>query len=576
MGIHVPAWQPRGWIAPTEVSTRDYHVVVVGGGLSGVAAAVAAARRGARVALLEPTHLLGGQMTVAGVGTVDLAPGFRTTVEQGLWGEIARRIRRIYHGYHLSTAVARYRTEDSLSSNPVVTDRVLTELCHQAGVEVLLSCPVEAATVSETGARLSTVAGVLSGAVAVDATEDGSLLALADLPFRAGNLHGRGARPLDGRSEIQKLVQCAVIRRYDDGIPRRLRMDRPPADYQDSLERIAGSFPGRPGRPFSSAVEFAGYRALPDIAGLHDCRATDVAGIRRTSLNHMMDVPITTEYLTDPGYREAAQTRALNLTLAVIYYLQHECGLPWAVAQDEGYREGRRLRTTGVTPEMPHWVADLPLTPYLRESRRLVGAATLTGTRIRRERANTACRWSTRTLAVGTYGTDLHGSKAPEDFEVSLGESLDDVAFGQRGPFPVPAGCFVPADDRRLVAAEKNLSMTRVASAAVRVQPSVVAVGEAAGVIAALASRNDVAPRRVSYRAVQVALLEGGAGLLPYPIAGVPPSDRHYPAVALAVLHHRVQAQVDEERNQVRLTAEQRRAAVEIGARLTHFWRGPR
>ena len=42
----------------------EYDVIVVGGGVAGVAAAVAAARNGARVCLIEKAHALGGLATL--------------------------------------------------------------------------------------------------------------------------------------------------------------------------------------------------------------------------------------------------------------------------------------------------------------------------------------------------------------------------------------------------------------------------------------------------------------------------------------------------------------------------------
>src|SRR5258706_16155562 len=53
---------PRRAIGPGA-----YDVIVVGGGTSGIAAALQAARMGARVALLEETDWIGGPMTRAAV-----------------------------------------------------------------------------------------------------------------------------------------------------------------------------------------------------------------------------------------------------------------------------------------------------------------------------------------------------------------------------------------------------------------------------------------------------------------------------------------------------------------------------
>ena len=55
--------------APREEIACD--VLVVGGGMGGVAAAWAAARRGHRVCLLEETDWLGGQMTAQGISALD-------------------------------------------------------------------------------------------------------------------------------------------------------------------------------------------------------------------------------------------------------------------------------------------------------------------------------------------------------------------------------------------------------------------------------------------------------------------------------------------------------------------------
>ncbi|GAL02094.1 hypothetical protein JCM19237_4987 [Photobacterium aphoticum] len=43
-----------------QIETRHYDVVVVGGGISGVCAALAAARHGAKVALIQNRPVLGG------------------------------------------------------------------------------------------------------------------------------------------------------------------------------------------------------------------------------------------------------------------------------------------------------------------------------------------------------------------------------------------------------------------------------------------------------------------------------------------------------------------------------------
>lgn len=51
-----------------HVSVVQCDVVVIGGSVAGLSAAVTAAKEGAEVCLLEPTDMLGGQMTANGDG----------------------------------------------------------------------------------------------------------------------------------------------------------------------------------------------------------------------------------------------------------------------------------------------------------------------------------------------------------------------------------------------------------------------------------------------------------------------------------------------------------------------------
>jgi heterodisulfide reductase subunit A-like polyferredoxin len=55
-------------------SVIQCDVVVIGGSVAGLSAAVTAAKEGADVCLLEPTDMLGGQMTANGVPALDFSP----------------------------------------------------------------------------------------------------------------------------------------------------------------------------------------------------------------------------------------------------------------------------------------------------------------------------------------------------------------------------------------------------------------------------------------------------------------------------------------------------------------------
>lgn len=58
---------------PWRVVHADFDVVIAGGSTAAFAAALSAASDGARVALIEPTDWVGGQLTSSGVPAIDEA-----------------------------------------------------------------------------------------------------------------------------------------------------------------------------------------------------------------------------------------------------------------------------------------------------------------------------------------------------------------------------------------------------------------------------------------------------------------------------------------------------------------------
>lgn len=70
-----------------------YEVVVVGGGPAGVTAAIAAARQGASVLLVEQNGYLGGSLTCAGVGPQMTFHAGSTQVVRGIPDEIVERMK---------------------------------------------------------------------------------------------------------------------------------------------------------------------------------------------------------------------------------------------------------------------------------------------------------------------------------------------------------------------------------------------------------------------------------------------------------------------------------------------------
>lgn len=168
----------------------DYDVVVAGGGSAGVAAAIAAARCGARTLLLERAACLGGASTLRNVVTYCGLYTLGETPRQAVMGvaeEVMRGLRRL----GAVTGPQRHRGV-FVVFEPEAVKRVLDTLAAEAGVDVLLHAFVCGATREE--GRIVDVswqdhAGTHTARARafVDASGEGDLAFFAGAATRYGN-----------------------------------------------------------------------------------------------------------------------------------------------------------------------------------------------------------------------------------------------------------------------------------------------------------------------------------------------------------------------------------------------------
>jgi hypothetical protein len=107
-------------------------------------------------------------------------------------------------------------------------------------------------------------------------------------------------------------------------------------------------------------------------------------------------------------------------------------------------------------------------------------------------------------IARGAYPVDIHN---PE----GSGTLLKRLPPGEA--YDIPLRCLLPRNTDRLIVAGRCISGTHEAHSSYRVMPIVMATGQAAGVCAAIASRDGASPRNVDVREVQRELLRQGASL---------------------------------------------------------------
>lgn len=142
------------WEPGQRVPVRAHcDVAVVGGGVAGAAAAVAAARHGARVCLIEKEHAPGGLATLGlVVYYLPLCDGLGRQVIGGLGEEFLRRSLRYGPGEvpaawrRRSSLAQRKRERYRVVFNPASFEIALEEVVAESGVEILYDtrfCDVE-------------------------------------------------------------------------------------------------------------------------------------------------------------------------------------------------------------------------------------------------------------------------------------------------------------------------------------------------------------------------------------------------------------------------------------------------
>ena len=111
-------------------------------------------------------------------------------------------------------------------------------------------------------------------------------------------------------------------------------------------------------------------------------------------------------------------------------------------------------------------------------------------------------------IAVGDYPVDHHHKKNP-----AAPQHLD---FYPIPSFNIPLGALIPTVGEGLIVAEKSISVSNVINGATRLQPVVMLIGQAVGVLAAISVKQQKHLRDVSVREVQNNLLKADAMIMPY------------------------------------------------------------
>ena len=237
-------------------------------------------------------------------------------------------------------------------------------------------------------------------------------------------------------------------------------------------------------------------------------------------------------------------------TLCFIYYMQNELGMTdWSVDNREGYGSYFTNKWQD-WDEMPERYGAIlkhfPPYPYVRESRRIVGVKSMTVTDIIRDKElKRTLKPISDSIALGEYPIDIPGVQAIKSLDKDLAERAEDIPTdwqGDGGLFQIPMGALIPVKLNGLLAAEKNISVSRVVNGSTRLQPVTMLTGQAAGALAALSVQKKTDPRNIRVIDVQSVLLKAKAQLSVRKFEDVLDYSSSWPGVEASMLYNYMDA----------------------------------
>jgi hypothetical protein len=530
-------------------SRTSYDVVIVGGGASGTSAGIRAASLGARTLIIEEFDWLGGMLTSSGVSAAD----GNHKLKGGIWGRFRDSLEMRYGGVQglktgwVSNTLFEPSVGAKIFANMAAKESNLTVWFRSTVSNITGNTAGNTAgntsnitdnttgnnnnnnnnrnssnnsnnsnnsknnrnnrnssnnsnTTDNTTGNTGNTAGIsdgnwrlsveregkrvdISAKVLIDATELGDIAKKVGVAYNIGMdsrlVTGEDIAPMQENDIIQDLTYVMVLKEYDTDMTITKPQGYNPTLFYCSTISKRCKNPKEKQRLWSPQMMIT-YGKLPNK-------------------KYMINWPIEgNDYYTNI-LELTSEQRAIELekakqhSLSFLYYMQTELGYNKLALADDEFPTADKF----------------PFIPYHRESRRIEGKVRFTINHISDPYTQKEKLYRTA-IGVGDYPVDHHHTR------YEGWEALPDLHFYPVPSYGLPLGTLIPKEQEGLIVAEKSISVTNLVNGTTRLQPVVLQIGEAAGVMAAMASAKGSQIAEVPIRDVQTEILKGRGYLLPY------------------------------------------------------------
>ncbi|TWR29713.1 FAD-dependent oxidoreductase [Mucilaginibacter pallidiroseus] len=444
--------------------TIKTDVLVIGGGASGVAAAIQSARSKVPTLLIEQGPWLGGSMTAGGMCILEA----NRKNPAGIFAEYRNHIRKWYKprlGYD-TTSNAPLVFEPSMGAS---TLKKMVDTVKNLAVK--LNTGFTAIKKDGNGWEVSITQNgqtdIIKAKVVVDATEFGDVAAKAGAIFTSGfdsrKDTGEQLAPDNATNQIQDISYLAILKDYGRAADKTIAK---PAGYDASRYTCLKT---QDIKKLLAAARLPNEKYLINWANCGN------------------QYSVTAEDL-QPENRADTYNKARLRTLGLIYFLQTTLG----------------YKNLGMAEDYPT-PDKLPFIPYVRENGRAAGLIRMVIDDI----------YSPYNRASQLYRTSIAvGDAMPGQFY-----SEERVPHINYPPFPaygIPLGSIVAKDMENLLVTEKSLSVTHLVNGSITYPSIQMTLGQGVGAAAAYCAFFKTSTKNLNVRVIQQEILDYKGIIMPF------------------------------------------------------------
>ena len=481
----------------------------------GVAAAIAAAKSGSEVVLVEPTARIGGLMT-SGLSHTD----FHSMESlSGSFLDFRRRVKAYYVKTYGADSEQVKACFEGTFGEPKVNLMILEDMLKEhSKITVHRSTPLQSVEKDGQTIKSAQFEGFhVQAKIFIDGSYEGDLMAKAGVRYHVGregqDQYGESLAPEKGDKELQayNFRFCAT----DD--PNNHVPIAAPKGYkrEDFLPVLDFLKPGKIDRVFgypSKCIVKAQTPALPNQK--YDINDVSHGLIRLSMPGYNLGWPEG-----DAATRQSIFEEHLRYNVGLLYFLINDEVVPSHIqepARAWGWCKDEFTETNHLPPQL-----------YVREARRMIGQHVYVQQDSEHAKGDSRAKLFTDSIAMGDYGNNCHGTSHEGPL---IGGKHGGEMYNPVPPYQIPYGALIPkADECVNLLVPVAVSSSHIGFCALRLEPIWMSLGQAAGHAAALAVESGKAVQEVPVPALQTKLHKDQSATI-Y-TADVLPGQAHFEAV---------------------------------------------